>query len=83
LLLETSRSRCIAKKEDKMSIQTNFRAEDMLGSAAAAPAPVAAPAKVAPKVTPKAAPIVEVAPVVEDVVEAEAVVETVDAPAAE
>jgi hypothetical protein len=73
LLLETSRSRCITKKEEKMSVQTNFRAQDMLGVAKAAAKPVAKPARVAPVA----------APVVEDVVEAEVVVETVDAPAAE
>ena len=61
-------------------VQTNFRAQDMLGGAKPEAAkPVAKPTRVAPV----AAPVVEVAPVVEDVVEAEAVVETVDAPAAE
>lgn len=52
-----------------MSVQTNFRAVDMLGGAK--PAPVAAPVeekKAAPKAkAPKAAPVVE-APVVEEVV---------------
>jgi hypothetical protein len=77
LLLEISRSRCITKKEEKMSIQTNFRAQDMLGTAKAAPAPIAKPAKFTPRVAPVATPVVE------DVVEVEAVVEAVDTPAAE
>lgn len=63
-----------------MSIQTNFRAEDMLGTtkpaAKAAVKPVVKPARVAPVV----APVVEEVAVV---VEAEAAVETVDAPSAE
>lgn len=54
-----------------MSVQTNFRAQDMPGSAR----PVVK--KAAPKyVAPKPEPVVEVAPVVvEDVVEEEVVVE--------
>jgi hypothetical protein len=79
LLLETSRSRCIAKKEEKMSVQTNFRAEDMLGVAKAEVKPAAKPVVKPVRV----APVVEAAPVVEDVVEAEVVAETVEAPAAE
>lgn len=66
--LETSRSECIKKEED-MSVQTNFRAQDMLGVAK----PVvkkAAPKYVAP--APKAEPVVVAPVVVEDVaVEAE------------
>lgn len=66
-----------------MSIQTNFRASDMLGTVKpevkAAVKPVAKPAKI----TPKAAPIVEAAPVVEDVVVVEATDEVVEAPTAE
>jgi hypothetical protein len=60
-----------------MSIQTNFRAQDMLGTAK--PAPKAAPAKkVAPKPAPKVeAPVVE-APVVEVVAEAESSVDVVE-----
>ena len=45
-----------------MSVQTNFRAQDMLGGAKPEAKPVAKPARVAPVV---AAPVVEVAPVVE------------------
>jgi hypothetical protein len=75
LQLETSRSRCITKKEEKMSVQTNFRAEDMLGTAKPEAKPVvkpaAKPARVAPVVEPVAVPVVE------DVVEA------VEAPDAE
>ena len=51
-----------------MSVQTNFRAEDMLGVAKAEVKPVAKPAA-----KPAKAPVVEVvetAPAVEDVVEA-------------
>jgi hypothetical protein len=62
-----------------MSVQTNFRAQDMLGGAKPAVASVAKPARVAPV----AAPVVEVAPVVEDVVEVEVAAEATDAPAAE
>ncbi len=60
-----------------MSIQTNFRAQDMLGTAK--PEPKAAPAKkVAPKPASKVeAPKVEV-PVVEVVTEAEPVVDVVE-----
>lgn len=64
-----------------MSIQTNFRAQDMLGTpeAAAAAAPkaaVKAPKYVAPKPEPvvvvEEAPVAEEAPVVEEAVEAPA-----------
>jgi len=61
-----------------MSVQTNFRAEDMLGVAKAVKPvakPVVKPARVAP--------VAEVAPVVEDSVEILVVEEAVEAPAAE
>jgi hypothetical protein len=58
-----------------MSVQTNFRAEDMIGAAKPAVKPAVKPARVAPV----AAPVVEVAPVAE----VETVDETVEAPAAE
>jgi hypothetical protein len=60
-----------------MSIQTNFRAQDMLGTAK--PEPVVAPAKkVASKPAPKVeAPKVE-EPVVEVVAEAEPVIDVVE-----
>jgi hypothetical protein len=60
-------------------VQTNFRAQDMLGTAKPVVKAVAKPAKVAPKVEAVVEPVV----VIEDVVEAPAVEETVDAPAAE
>ena len=60
-----------------MSIQTNFRAQDMLGTAKPEPKVVATPAKKAVKPAPKVeAPVVE-APVVEVVAEAELVADVV------
>lgn len=66
-----------------MSIQTNFRASDMLGTAKPEVKPAAKPAAKAAKIAPKAEAIIEVAPVIEDVVVVEATDEVVDAPAAE
>jgi hypothetical protein len=61
-----------------MSIQTNFRAQDMLGTAKPAPKAAPAPKKVATKPAPKVeAPKVE-APVVEVVAEAEPAVDVVE-----
>ena len=61
-----------------MSIQTNFRAQDMLGTAKPATKAAPAPAKKAPKPVAKVeAPVVE-APVVEVVAEAEPTVDVVE-----
>jgi hypothetical protein len=61
-----------------MSIQTNFRAQDMLGTAKPEPKVAPAPAKKAPKPAPRVeAPVVEES-VVEVVAEAETTVDVVE-----
>jgi hypothetical protein len=79
LKLETSRSSYIVRKKKNMSVQTNFRAVDMLGGPAKAEAVVEVVKPVVKKVTPKVEVKVEEPVVVEEtVVEPEVVVE--DAP---
>jgi hypothetical protein len=71
LLLETSRSRCIKERRKKkdMSIQTNFRAQDMLGASAPKKK-----AKAAPRVAPAAPKVEEPVVVTEPAVVLEEVV---------
>jgi hypothetical protein len=70
-----------------MSVQTNFRAADMLGTVKpevkATPKAVEKPAAKPARVAPVVAPVVEVAPVAEESVEILVVEEAVEAPAAE
>jgi hypothetical protein len=79
LKLETSRSSYIVRKKKNMSVQTNFRAVDMLGGPAKVETVVEAVKPVAKKVTPKAEVKVE-EPVVEPVVVDEPEVVVEDAP---